>query len=288
MFNMSYRITRIWGIPIKVHITLVVLPFIFIHFFNLIYGLMLTLGLLVSIVLHELGHSFVAIRKGCHVREITLMFMGGAAQMDQIPTRPLDEILMALAGPAVSLIVGQLCIVAGGQFAPDPMAPYELNIIELLGSINMGLAYFNILPAFPMDGGRVLRAALTPKLGRLKATFYAARLGKIMAVLFGVISLVTARWMPELFSPMLPIVAIFIYILAGQEYRMVQREEAAKTNPFAGNSWAPFTGAWRPPAEPHTDDRVIIGPPPYRKEPASEAELRPLQKKNPFSDLFGS
>ncbi len=281
MFNSSYRITRIWGIPIKVHISLIILLIVMVQDFGLITGLLMALGLLISIVLHELGHSIVAIRKGCRVREITLMFMGGAAQMEQIPSRPRDEFFMAIAGPLVSLVIGLVCTFGGMYLNLPPVKFLPINIIELIGIVNLSLVFFNLLPAFPMDGGRILRAALTPKLGKLKATFYAARLGKVMAVIFGIIGLFSR---PMNF--ILIVIAFFIYIAAGQEYRMVQIQEAARTYSFGG-AWSPFGGSWNPDSNNESEDKVSISPPPYKSGPDSETNLRPFRKKNPFSDLFG-
>jgi len=280
MFNTSYRITRIWGIPIKVHISLIVLLLLMAQEFGFMYGALVALGLLVSILLHELGHSLVAIKKGCRVREITLMFMGGAAQMDQIPTKPLDETLMAIAGPLVSLVLCLTGVFAGAQLNLPLVPGYDCNIIELIGGINLCLFSFNLLPAFPMDGGRILRAILTPKLGRLRATFHAARLGKIMAVLFGI-------WGLLKFNPMLIVISVLVYILAGQEYRMVQMQEAARTFGF-GDAWNPFgTFSGSAYEQEEQEDKVIINPPSYSKEPPSKSNLLQFPKKNPFSDLFG-
>lgn len=280
MFKASYRITRIWGIPIKVHISLIVLLFVMVHHFGFMYGTLVALGLLVSIILHELGHSLVAIRKGCRVREITLMFLGGVAQMDQIPTKPLDEFFMAIAGPLVSLVLCLAGFFAGAQFNLSLVPIYNMNIIQVFGAINLCLVAFNLLPAFPMDGGRILRAILTPKLGRLRATFYASQLGKVMAVLFGLYGL----WELDF---ILILIAILVHILAGQEYRMVRMQEEARTFGFGG-TWTPFGTSWEPGyhnEEP--EDKVIISPPPYNKEPPAKSNLLQFPRKNPFSDLFG-
>jgi len=253
MFNSAYRIATVWGIPIRLHISLLLMVFILILQFGFWNGILIEIGLALSIVLHELGHSLVAIRKGCRVREITLVCIGGAAQMERIPTRPLDEFLMALAGPFVSLVLGVLFLFAGGRLALPPVPRADpLNIVQLLGAINLGLLIFNLLPSFPMDGGRVLRAALTPRMGRLRATFIAARLGKIMAVLFGLWGFFHHNWI-------LIFIAFFIFTAAGNEYRMVQMQEAAKRHGFG--AWSPF-GPPEPPAS-GDDDEVTVGPPPY-------------------------
>ena len=261
MFKSSYKIATVAGIPIKIHISLLVMVLVLAGRFGLVTGIILELGLVISIVLHELGHSLVAIRKNCRVREITLMCIGGAAQMEKIPTRPLDEFLMAIAGPAVSLALGFGCVYLGAWTAWLPVVKgIPLNIIQLLGYINIGLVIFNLIPAFPMDGGRVLRAAMTPKLGRLRATFIAARLGKILAVLFGIRGFFMHDWI-------LVLIAFFVYIAAGNEYRAVQVHEAIKRGQF---NWAGFEhvyGAEEP------EDQVIIGPPPYAQGRDSKADL---------------
>jgi Zn-dependent protease len=265
-----------------VHISLIILLIFMVQDYGFIYGMLVALGLLVSIVLHELGHSIVAIKKGCRVREITLMFMGGAAQMERIPTKPLDEFFMALAGPAVSLVLGIVCMFGGARLNLVVLLPINMNIVQFIGLINLMLVFFNLLPAFPMDGGRVLRATLTPKLGRLKATFYAARLGKILAVFFGIFGFISS--LTDITNLIMVAIAFFIYTAAGSEYRMVQMQEAAKRQGFGG--WSPFDAFWNENIQEDPEDKVIISPPPFKKGPDSEADLRPF-KKDPFSDLFG-
>jgi Zn-dependent protease len=238
--------------------------------FGLLTGLLVELGLAASIILHELGHSLVAIRKGCRVRRITLMVIGGAAQMERIPTRPLDEFLMALAGPMVSLTLGLLGFFGGGRLPLPPVHPYPVNVVQFLGLINLGLTFFNLLPSFPMDGGRVFRALLTPKLGRLRATFVAARLGKIMAICFGLYAFLSTprKWI-------LVAIAIFVYVMAENEYRHVEMQERGKGRggfpPCGDDAWG--NGA--------NDDKVSISPPPYGRGRKSKSEIRPADE-DPF------
>lgn len=282
MLGSSFQIAKVWGIPIKVHITLVLLlPFLASRF-GFLFGMLLETGLFASITLHELGHSLVAIKKGCKVREILLMPIGGAAQMEEIPTRPMDEFLMAIAGPAVSLglgigglYLGRWLLLLGFRFWGD--------LVLYLGFINCFLVGFNLLPSFPMDGGRVLRAVLTPKLGRLRATFIAARLGRVMAVLFGLYGLLASpiRWSWIA-------IAFFIFIAAGNEYRYVQMQESRKRRP---DGWPPF--GFGPPPPPHTgswaeteDDQVVISPPPYEKGPEQRIDVQVDSKGNPLGRFF--
>ena len=177
-----------------------------------------------SVALHELGHSYVALRKGCRVRQITLMCIGGAAQMEQIPRRPRDEFLMAIAGPAVSLLIGAIAL-PGGLYlivTTTGVWRYLSSFLFAVGVMNLGWVVFNLLPAFPMDGGRILRAMLTPKLGRLRATSVAARLGKLIAIAFGILGFAYYGYF------MLVVIAFFVYAAADNELKLVQLQETAR------------------------------------------------------------
>ena len=263
----SYRIATVWGIPIKLHVSLLIRLAAFVYYSGWIHGILLEIGLSLSILLHELGHCHYGLKKGCRVRDITLMCIGGAAQMERIPSRPKDEILMAASGPGVSFLLSSLFIVSGLLPLPLPSivflgVDFGINLILFLGLMNSILVVFNLLPAFPMDGGRILRASLTPKFGRLKATFYAARLGKIMAVGFGLYAL---SHDPTLW--LLAAVAFFVYIEAGNEYRMVLMQEFTNS----GGNWTTFDNL---PDAPGHGDKVIVGPPPYESGRSDETELR--------------
>lgn len=270
MFTTSYQVAKIWGIPIRVHISLLIALFIVAQqtgpefggsWLGWIAGFVLGIGFFTSIVLHELGHSIVAIRKGARVREITLMVVGGAARIERLPEGPRDEFAIAIAGPAVSLLLG-LLFFFGAPYVPVP--PRWGYLIQLLGVINLGLLVFNLLPAFPMDGGRVLRALLTRKLGRLRATAAAARIGQIIAILFGFHGLTHHNYI-------LVAVAVFVFISAGNENRMVIRQERAKR----GEPRWPFFGPITVDPPPGDVDKVIISPPPYEQGPGSESDVRP-------------
>ena len=271
MFGSSYRIATVWGIPIKIHMSLILLLAFFAlsmaatgGFGGIVLLLVLEVGIFTSIALHELGHAFVALRKGCRVREITLMFIGGVAQMERIPSRPADELLMAAAGPAVSIVLGVLLWLAGGRLPlaqelwPLPLlrsVPIRCNIVQYVGVINLWLAALNLLPSFPMDGGRILRASLAPRMGRLRATFVAARLGRIIAVLMGIYGLFArpTRWI-------LVAIAFFVYIAAGNEYQAVRLQEARRRR---GPQSGPFGMGPEGGEQGEDEDDVVIGPPPY-------------------------
>lgn len=269
MSAMSYQIARVWGIPIRLNLSLIILFFYLASRFGPITGTLLGVGFLVSIVLHELGHSYAAIRKGCRVRQITLMVVGGAAQMERIPERPWDEFVMAIAGPLVSLALGCILIPIGHATSILPPLPgFGVNILLLLGSANIVLAVFNMIPAFPMDGGRILRAALTPRFGRLKATACAARLGQLVSIGF-----IVAAWNQSPRNPLLVLVAVFVFFAAGQEYKQVRMQEAARHGRRPGWPFFRPSPFGPPPFEPPPEGRAVISPPPYASGPPREADV---------------
>lgn len=283
MFGSSFKIATVWGIPIRIHSSLLFL-LVFLGILSVRYMgwgavlpvFTLQLGVFASIALHELGHSFVALRKGCRVREIVLMFIGGVAQMERIPERPKDEFLMAVAGPLVSLVLGAL-LLALGTFFPSWSPRWrividgagELNLLQSLGSANISLLLFNLIPAFPMDGGRMLRALLARRKGRLGATRIAARIGKFVAVAFVLygIHLMRVNWWSGM---MLLLVAFFVYSNAGREYRHVLRQHQMRSGGWGGWPFG-FGGGGEPPPP---EDVVTISPPPYERGPHREAEIR--------------
>ncbi len=267
-FGSSYKVATVYGIPVCLHLSLVLLLPLLVWSYGLFLGLTYGISLLLSIVLHELGHSVVAIRKGCRVRQILLLPIGGAAQMESMPRRPWDELQMALAGPAVSMALFVLLFFGGAHLPLRPTGPFlgvrSLNGVQEIGIVNLVLAVFNLLPAFPMDGGRVLRALLARRLGRLRATRIAARVGQTIAVLMLIWS-VYLWWQGYGFS-MLGVVAIFIFWAAGAEYRAVRYQEWQRLQEWGDWTWT---------AADTFDDSVRVSPPPYRSGPSDEAPLRP-------------
>ena len=229
MFESGWTIFRVRGIPVKLHVSLLLfLPyvaFVAAHQFRLVadmvglsidatrlptylWGAILGVGLFVSILLHELAHSLVALRSGTPVRSITLMMLGGVSRLEH-DVRPEREAWMAFVGPLSSAGIGVFC----GAMYLLPFAP-EIRVGWLvLAFVNVMLAGFNLLPAFPMDGGRVLRGLLTPRFGSYRATRVAVRVGKFMAVLFAFYGLLS-------FNVLLVLIAGFVYMGAmGEEAR---------------------------------------------------------------------
>lgn len=238
MIKSSYLLTTVTGIPIRIHITLIIVLICMIPFMG-VFGLLYSAALFASIALHELGHSWVAIRKGCKVREILLLPIGGVAKMDNIPSRPADEFLVAAAGPLTSLLLAVLFNWLG----------QSVFLFLSLRNVNLMLCFFNLLPVFPMDGGRIFRAFMTPRLGRLKATALAARIGRILAVAGGISGLFQGNFF-------LIIIAVYIYQAAGAEYRGVYAQQIRQ-------DW--FT------AEQSAD--VEVSPPPYARRTPAAREL---------------
>jgi Zn-dependent protease/CBS domain-containing protein len=184
-------------------------------------GVIFILLLFVSVVLHEFGHVFAARRYGINTPEITLLPIGGVASLERMPEKPSQEITVALAGPLVTLlIVLVLMVVLGARFDLTQMAQLEQAQSTMTGRVaaaNVALLLFNLIPAFPMDGGRVLRALLAIPMGYTRATRVAALIGQGLAILFGFIGLFG--------NPLLILVAAFIFLAASGEAGYVQARE---------------------------------------------------------------
>jgi Zn-dependent protease len=251
----SYEICRAFGIPIRVHISLLILlPVIALYFApgSLGLGLLAVAGLFLSVALHELGHSLVGMACGYHIREIMLIPLGGMAKIDSMTRDPRHELVVSAAGPAVSLLLALLCWLLASAAALIGWASLA-QILILFAAVNAVLGIFNLIPAFPMDGGRILRAGLTGRLGRTRATYLAARIGRALAFAFGIYSFLH-------FHLLHVALAVFIFRAAGAEYEMVRIQEmteAARSNPFG---WRP--GMARPDMP---DDEIYVSPPPYEQ-----------------------
>ena len=200
-------IAVLFGVPIDVTL-------IAAGFNPYILGTVVALGLFVGVFIHEMAHSLIAKAKGIEIHSITLLILGGVSQMEETMPDPKVELPMALAGPLTSLAVGVISsalVYAVDAVVADPgIAGVLVFTFGYLGLLNILLFGFNLLPAFPMDGGRVLRAWLARRMPLSRATRIAADVGKGFAVLFGIVGLL-------LLNPILIIIAFFIYIGANQE-----------------------------------------------------------------------
>ena len=252
----SIKIATVKGIEIKVHLTfLLIILWAAVEggtgigggLRGAIFGIVSITFLFFCVVLHELGHSFQALRYRVKVRNITLLPIGGVAQMESIPEKPSQELAISLAGPAVNFAIAGLLaplalwilVTQIGVYLGQPT--YLLSntgqrvlrwvldglfygtdwkaLVFYLLSMNVSLGVFNLIPAFPMDGGRVLRALLALRLDYLRATRIAVNVGRGLAVLLGVAGLM-------LFQFPLVLIAIFIYAGGGYERQMVEVKRA--------------------------------------------------------------
>src|SRR5919199_1705664 len=196
----SFRIGRVFGIDIKVHWTffLLLLFFAFVGFqgSGRIAGALVTTVVIVvlffCVLLHELGHSLVAQRLGIEIPDITLLPVGGIARLKSLPDRPADEVKIAVAGPLVNVVLAPIFFGVAfllGANAAAPSSPFAGlgsvgQFFAYLGWLNIALAVFNLIPAFPMDGGRVLRGLLATRLGPVRATDVASVVGQFFAIAF--------------------------------------------------------------------------------------------------------
>jgi len=238
----SVRLGKVMGISLELHSTFVILMVMVVALLalfdlqNLVPTLILFFFLFLSVFIHELFHSMVAISKGVKVSRILLLPIGGVAFAEDLPEKPIDELLMAIAGPAFNFAVAFLIFFLVSIF---PFLPWPHGIFsgaaapELLESailsyplfalfwVNMVLGMFNLfIPAMPLDGGRVLRALLSMKLGNARATMLAAKLSMFLAIVLGVIGF--------FFNWLLAIIAIFIYVGANAESQAAAIKETMR------------------------------------------------------------
>jgi Zn-dependent protease len=223
----SWKLGRVAGINVYLHPTfLLLLAFIGAGQGGLAAVLLLS-ATFFCVLLHEFGHALTARRFGIETEDITLYPIGGVARLRRMPRAPGAELLIALAGPAVNaLIVLGLGLVRWLGFGGSLLSssPLDQFVLELM-VINAVLGIFNLIPAFPMDGGRVLRALLSGWLGRARATMIAAGLGRGLALLFGLYSLSNFVGTSEATYLVHMVLAWFIYMAAGAELARVLDEE---------------------------------------------------------------
>jgi Zn-dependent protease/CBS domain-containing protein len=233
----SIRVGKLAGIDVYLHLTFLILIGWFalnsylegkgvgamlldIAFILLLFGI---------IVLHELGHALAARRFGVGTIDITLLPIGGVARLERIPSEPVQELIVALAGPAVNFLLAALLFLA--MLAQSSVQSISIgaiqggDLIARLLIVNIFLALFNLVPAFPMDGGRALRALLAMRLGRLRATEIAAGIGQTLALVFGFVGIFA--------NPMLVLIALFVWIGAEGEANQVRLESVLSGVPIS-------------------------------------------------------
>lgn len=226
----AWRIATAAGIGIYVHWTFLLLPAVVAaqallsskadaasRMSTAVFNVSLVLAVFVCVVLHELGHALMARRFGVRTRDIVLLPIGGVARLERIPRHPVQELLIALAGPAVNVVIAAMLgagLLAAGAMRGDALAFVTaeggLGFVPALAGINIVLVMFNMIPAFPMDGGRVLRALLAMAIPYERATSIAARVGQLVALGFAILAVVSM-------NVFLLLVAAMVFFGAGGE-----------------------------------------------------------------------
>ena len=221
----QWKLGRFAGIDVYVHATfLLLIGWVAYNYWlqyrdwsRVLIGILFIIALFICVVLHEYGHALTARKYGIKTRDITLYPIGGVARLERIPDRPIEELWVALAGPAVNLVISIVLIaylvLTNGAAALTNLNLTQGSFLERLIVVNVTLVLFNLIPAFPMDGGRVLRALLALRLEYTQATQIAAYIGQGFALLFGLVGLLS--------NPFLLFVALFVWIGAAQEASMV-------------------------------------------------------------------
>lgn len=248
----SYRLGRLWGINVFVHSSFFLLVLVYglpewsdakadglsnRDAFHSVANLFAVIcGVFGCVVLHEYGHALTARRFGIRTANITLYPIGGVALLEEIPRKPMHELIIAVMGPAVNLLIimgllvmyGIAHFIDWGELDRHELA-WNRSILVWRGFFktifwaNVAMIVFNMIPAFPMDGGRVLRALLAMKFDRVKATDIAARVAKVVAIAMGLLGYYYK-------APFVPIIALFVWIGASREAEYVREEETARLN----------------------------------------------------------
>jgi stage IV sporulation protein FB len=232
----SLNIGRVAGTVVRVHLTfLLFLAWIFAasyasHGAAAAWGTLVFVVLLfLCVLLHEFGHIFTARAFGVSTPYVTLLPIGGVAQLERIPEEPWEEFLIAIAGPMVNVVIAGVLVLFGGAslhgYAATAIDNTQISMIDRLAAVNLFLALFNLIPAFPMDGGRVLRALLASRLGYVRATEISASIGQFVAFALGFIGL--------MYNPILIFIAIFVYLAAASEAHMVALRAASRGVPVS-------------------------------------------------------
>jgi stage IV sporulation protein FB len=231
----SLNIGRVAGTVVRIHLTFVIfLAWIFVA--NYAAGglpsawnsVAFVLLLFLCVLLHEFGHILTARAFGVSALYVTLLPIGGVAQLERIPEESGQEFLIAIAGPLVNVTIAVVLILLGADITVQNAASLEnvhVSMLDRLAAVNIFLALFNLIPAFPMDGGRVLRAALASKFGYVRATEIAAHIGQFVAFALGFFGL--------LYNPILIFIAIFVYLAASSEAHMVALRAVSRGVPVS-------------------------------------------------------
>jgi Zn-dependent protease/CBS domain-containing protein len=251
----SLNIGTIAGTAVRVHITfLLFLVWIFAADYasggpdEAWTGLLFMVLLFACVLAHEFGHIFTARAFGVATPDVTLLPIGGVARLERIPEEPRQEFLIAIAGPAVNVAIGFALVLAGARLDVGALSGVDnahISMLDRLAIVNLFLAVFNMIPAFPMDGGRVLRALLASRMGHTRATETAAAVGQFVAFLLGFAGL--------FWNPLLIFIAVFVYLAASSEAHMVALRAMAHGVPVTN---AMMTEIARLTPQAHVDEAV--------------------------------
>ncbi len=232
----SIKLFKFAGTEVRLHVTfLLLLAFYGVVFYGaggvpaMVTGLSFILVLFLCVLLHEYGHVLAAQQYGIRTPDITLLPIGGLARLERMPDKPMQEFVVALAGPAVNIVIALGLMVMGAKFDWSLLnigRPLSGNYLSDLLRVNLMLVVFNMIPAFPMDGGRVLRALLATRLPYTRATEIAATVGQALAFVFGFIGFLSV-------PPNLILIAFFVWIGASQEAALANLRDVSSGLPVS-------------------------------------------------------
>ena len=239
----SLNIGSVAGTAVRIHLTfLLFLGWIFAASYSAggaataWNSLLFMVLLFLCVLLHEFGHIFTARAFGVATPYVTLLPIGGVAQLERIPEEPWEEFLIAIAGPLVNIVIALVLVLAfGAALQPSAASAVDnmaIPLVNRLAAVNVFLAVFNMIPAFPMDGGRVLRALLASKFGYVRATEIAASIGQFVAFALGFIGL--------MYNPILIFIAIFVYLAASSEAHMIALRAVSRGVPVTSAMMTQF------------------------------------------------
>jgi len=244
----SWRIATIAGIPVRLHWTMGLFALFIVWFayhgsgdIEIGYLIAFIACIFICVVLHEFGHSLTAKRFGVKTKDIILSPVAGLARLESIPENPIQELKITINGPLVNLAIGGflalVIYITGIGFDPgfsDGVKINKNNFIQCLMYMNVIAFIFNLIPAIPMDGGRILRSLLSTKIGRKRATYWSSIIGKMFAIGFVIFAVYNALIMPA-------IIGAIVYFLAGEEYQQVKLNEIMKATSLESIMTTNFT-----------------------------------------------
>jgi len=245
-----YRMGIIAGIPLKVHWSFgLLISFIVFLIYSkgltpneAFWFILMIVGLFVSVILHELGHAMAAKYYGIKTQDIIISPIGGIARLEFLPIKPIQEFVVALSGPTVNIIIALIIFLSKySYFMERNIVPNDYDLfngltgwIHFLFSMNLALFAFNLIPAFPMDGGRIIRALLAMKMEKYSATVLAARIGQVLAVGFVIIGIFNL-------NPILAFIGVFVFSMAQREVSIAGQDLKLEAISAAGFYKANFT-----------------------------------------------